>query len=144
MELLGQDAFGTWLWSRPSDRGPGADYDSFLTLVPLDRWWTATWIRHRGAENKLWFDITTPAVWHSAHLVTIVDLEIDVQRFPDGTIEVLDEEEFAERADEWGYPPEVIDAATESAESIVASLRKGDEPFDRVAATWLRTAMSSV
>src|SRR6266550_1666163 len=60
MEVLGSDAFGHWLWSPPSERPPGADYDSFMTLVATDRWWTATWIRHQGGENKLWVDITTP------------------------------------------------------------------------------------
>jgi len=40
-----------------------------------------------------------------------IDLDIDVVVWPDGTVEVLDRDDFEVNSVEFGYPPEVIEKA---------------------------------
>ncbi len=139
MRLLGKDDHGTWLWSPPQPRQL-AGYDSFMTLVPRHDWWTATWIFQGALREKIWVDIATPAVWRTPRQVTAIDLEIDVQLLPDGIVEVLDEDEFAQRAVEWRYPADIRAAAPDGARRVAKALRERDEPFFAVGDRWLQAA----
>jgi hypothetical protein len=140
LTLLGEDPHGRWLWCPRGGAPAGADYDSFLTLVPHESWWTATWIFRDDARLKIWVDITTPAVWRTPAHVQTVDLDIDVQLLPDGTVEVLDEDEFAEHAVAWAYPSVVRSAAPAAARFIARALRDLAEPFSTPGERWLALA----
>jgi hypothetical protein len=143
MNVLGEDDHGTWLWSSPRPRQVSADYDSFMTLVPHQDCWTATWIFDGLTRNKIWVDITTPPEWRTPTHVTTIDLDIDVQLLSDGRVEVLDEDEFAERAIEWGYPPEIQTTAPAVAQQVAKLLRDGGEPFSATGDAWLSAARTS-
>jgi hypothetical protein len=140
LHLIGEDAHGRWLWCPRGSAPSGVDYDSFLTLVPHERWWTATWIFQEQRRLKIWVDITTPAEWPTPDRVTVVDLDIDVQLLPDGAVEVLDEDEFAEHEVAWNYPADVRAAAPAAAQAVARLLRAGGEPFSSVGDTWLEEA----
>jgi hypothetical protein len=129
LQVVADDRYGLWAWSEPQTRDQGADYDAYLKLIPAYDWWVATWILNRGELIKLYIDVTTPAKWVTPDHVTMVDLEVDVHRLPDGTVEVLDEEEFAERSLEWQYPSLFVEVVPRVGQLLAARLIAGDEPF---------------
>lgn len=105
LPVVADDRFGLWLWSEPQPRDEHTDYDAYLKLIPAYDWWAATWILSRGQLLKLYIDVTTPATWVTPDHVTMVDLEVDVHRLADGSVDILDEDEFRQRCVEWAYPP---------------------------------------
>ena len=134
MRRLGEDRHGVWIGSpaptllRKGD-GPLVTLPhASIALFPPDAWWTAAF-NAPPASTEIYCDITTRATWPSADEVTMIDLDLDVCRRRDGTIELLDEDEFAEHQVAYGYPDEVISAAQRSARWLQAALRDGSEPF---------------
>jgi protein associated with RNAse G/E len=55
-----------------------------------------------------------------------IDLDLDVEVFEDGRVELVDEDEFEEHQRRFGYPAEVIEGARRSAELA----RSNRFPFD--------------
>jgi uncharacterized protein len=134
MQLLGEDEHGVWSGAAaPSTmrRGDGAEVvfdQAQIMLFPRDAWWTAAFI-DAPSPTEIYCDITTPVQWPSANEVTMIDLDLDVRRRRDGSIELLDSEEFAEHQVKYGYPADVIGEARRSAAWLQAALADGREPF---------------
>jgi protein associated with RNAse G/E len=80
--------------------------------------------------------VTTAPVRH-ARAVEAVDLDLDVIRLRDGSVRVLDEDEFADHQVRYRYPAEVIERAQGSCDDLVRRITAGEEPFVRTAAAWL-------
>jgi protein associated with RNAse G/E len=68
--------------------------------------------------------------------VTAVDLDLDIRRLRDGTVRVMDEDEFAAHQVHYGYPPQVVATAQATCEWIVANITT-TEPFLTVYKTYL-------
>jgi protein associated with RNAse G/E len=81
-------------------------------------------------------DVTTKPIRH-AEVIHAVDLDLDVVRLRDGTVTVLDEDEFAEHQLLYDYPAEVIAQARATTDDLVARITAGIEPFATVGAAWL-------
>lgn len=64
--------------------------------------------------------------------VSFVDLDLDIRFWPDGRIEVLDEDEFADHARQFNYPPEVQRRARAVLDQLVARWHDRTPPFDRL------------
>ncbi len=144
MERLGRDDHGTWLGARPPvtvTAGPRAPFDmpqAFVTVVPDDRWWIASFYAPENAEIDIYVDIATPAVWLSETHVTSVDLDLDVVRWRiDGRIEIADEDELEEHTALYGYPNDIVQRARETAAEIVDGISARSEPFGDVGWAWL-------
>lgn len=144
---LGDDEHGTWLWGpagRTIHKGTGESFvteQDALILVPPGAWWQpAWWIGH--AELDLYVNINTPAERDGDSIVT-VDLDLDVVRWVDGRVEVIDRDEFEAHQTRYGYPPGIVaaaEAATAEAYDLVAGRRP---PFDGEAARrWVARARS--
>ncbi|MGI8868139.1 MAG: DUF402 domain-containing protein [Mycobacteriales bacterium] len=127
LEVIGNDGFGTWLY-RPRD----AMLDrAGLVLLPRERWWTSWWwIGRENDPTRRWIsvDICTPPVladdgWHYD------DLEIDLVRLSDGSILVLDEDEFEDACHSVPYPQEVATAARRTRDEMHLMLENDAEPF---------------
>ena len=71
-------------------------------------------------------------------VVSAIDLDLDVVRLRDGTVQVLDEDEFAEHQVRYSYPAEVVAQARATTGYLVARLTDGKEPFATVGSTWLQ------
>ncbi|MGA9596202.1 MAG: DUF402 domain-containing protein [Acidimicrobiia bacterium] len=144
MNRLGEDEYGLWLWSPPGtemQRGDEPVQKSpavNVKLIPEDKWWTAIWSHERRID--LYVDIITPPVWQGA-TVTMVDLDLDVMRLADGTVEVLDEDEFVRHRAEMEYPPRLVDTARAATARIAIAVESGHEPFGDVGAAWMRKAV---
>lgn len=61
--------------------------------------------------------------------VSFVDLDLDVQIWPDGRTDLLDVDEFDAHKVQFGYPAAVQRAAQEAVEGVLALWRAGAEPF---------------
>ena len=135
--VLGEDEHGLWLELRtggPVYRGDKVLFHGKrggLMLVPPDAGWLA-WFPASGSFD-LYVDIVTPPVV-TADRVSMVDLDLDVIRWADGRIELVDVDEFEAHQVELGYPAEVIEEAARQAEAVLDAVRRGDEPFAGIAA----------
>ena len=143
LEPLGQDQFGWWFFGRKGitqQRGaepPIVLSHDFVLLMPAAGCWTACF----NAENALeiYVDVTTrPALDEGT--VRAVDLDLDVVRWRDGRVEVLDEDEFAEHQVQLGYPAELISQARQTCDWLVEAVSSRTEPFGQVGAGWLARA----
>ncbi|MCD6640764.1 MAG: DUF402 domain-containing protein [Nocardioides sp.] len=154
---LGEDDHGRWIGfpAGTHNARPGFAFDSevdCVTLVPHDGWFLATF-HAPGIWCDLYVDMATPAVWRG-DLLTSTDLDLDVIRMaptppvasplapqnakaPWGEVFVDDEDEFAEHTTLFGYPPEVVTAARNSADAVLAAARDRTPPFDGAHQPWL-------
>jgi uncharacterized protein len=145
--LLGEDEHGAWLWGpkgRTVRRGEApaftTEQDS-LFLVPPGAWWSlAWWLEHE--EVVLYVNMQTPAVWDGDRLTT-VDIDLDVIRFTDGRVEVVDRDEFELHQVRYGYPQDLV-VTTERVTAEVFDLMVANAPpFDgAVAREWAERARS--
>jgi hypothetical protein len=94
-----------------------------------------------GDQIATYVDISTVPEWRDGE-VTMVDLDLDVIRFADGSVVVDDEDEFAEHRVALGYPPEIVALAERSCAERLAEVRAGVAPYGDVGAAWLRRVSS--
>lgn len=144
MRQLGEDDHGLWLWSPPGsamqrgDEPPKSTPSTNIKLIPADKWWTAIW-RWNGAHD-LYVDIITPPRWIGSR-VTMVDIDLDLVRWNDGTVEVLDEDEFEAHQRKYGYPDRLIDTARATTARLAIAVEARHEPFGEVGETWMKRAV---
>jgi uncharacterized protein len=111
-------------------------FTRLVVLVPADGWWIANWNGPGETDISVYVDVTSkPSV--QPDVVSAIDLDLDVVRLRDGTIRVLDEDEFAEHQVRYSYPAEVIEQARATTDDLVAWLTAGTEPFAAVGSAWL-------
>ena len=144
---LGDNADGTWLWApRGSPTldvvlGPGALECDFLILVPPDAWWAATWM-FGWKDIDLYVDLCTPVDWPDPGRLRLVDLDLDVVRRVDGTVELWDEDEFAAHSRQLAYPSHVVERCETDARELLRRVREYDSPFGSAPERWLSRARS--
>jgi len=141
MHHLGDDVHGSWLWG-PAGRTIERDGETMfvtefdvVTLISPGAWWTLSWwLGH--PEVTLYVNIDTPAIWDDDRVVT-VDLDLDVIRFTDGRVAVVDEDEFALHQQRYAYPRELIAAAEAATATALELASRSEPPFDGdAAAQW--------
>jgi hypothetical protein len=139
--LLGEDEHGVWLHvpshtiakrgaepARPIGVG-------FVSLVPVTSWWIVEfYVNH--PFHEVYVNIGTPPK-RVGDSITQVDLDLDVVRKPDGTVVVLDEDEFVENQVRYGYPEGLICDARAAADAAVDRLRQREEPFGTASVRWI-------
>lgn len=142
MEPLGGDRYGQWLGARAGillQRGledPIVQPHDFVTLVPASGSWIASFNGPGETDIAVYIDVTTePSI--QAETVSAVDLDLDVVLLRDGTVRVLDEDEFAAHQVLYQYPAEVIEQARATADDLVVRLTTGAEPFTSAGVAWL-------
>lgn len=147
MVLLGEDEHGVWLGApsgtivQKGDDPPIAWAHPFVQLVPRSGWFAM--IRNVDpVRYELYVDVTAGARL-SPGRVEMVDLDLDVVRVVDGTVEVLDEDEFLEHRRTLGYPAWMADRARATAAEITMAVEAHREPFGSAADPWV-AALSSL
>jgi hypothetical protein len=139
---LGADGLGEWLgFPRGThNHRPGMEFDSevdSVTLIPRRGANLATF-HAPGIWCSLYIDVTTPPEWDD-DVVRCVDLDLDIVRRSDGELYLDDEDEFEAHQLEYGYPPEIIALAEESADWVYSAVAAGEPPYDGSAERWLGT-----
>lgn len=109
-----------------------------VKVIPEGKWWTAIWAWER--PHDVYVDIITPPQW-SGSTVTMVDIDLDVVRWADGRVEVLDEDEFAEHRVKYAYPERLADTARATTAQIAVAVEAAHEPFGDVGKNWMAEAL---
>lgn len=146
LRLLGEDAHGIWLgagrgvgYEHPTKPYDAASAPVHVVLVPRDDWYVATFNATPGGRSRtveVYVDITTPATVAEGEIFAL-DLDLDVIRRTGGTVEIDDEDEFADHQVSMAYPARVVAAAREAADRVAALVRDGAAPFDGAHERWL-------
>jgi hypothetical protein len=140
---MGRDDHGTWLGLPPPTRyvgpkGPGVWHHAFVICVPDGEWWIASFNDERDPERvELYVDMTTPPERTNDSAVACVDLDLDVARYYDGRVELLDEDDFEKHRAEMDYPDDVVKMAWETGQWVLEAVRARREPFGDVGREWL-------
>jgi hypothetical protein len=138
---LGEDDHGVWVGCPAGTVGqrgtePPVTWDTaYVVCFPREAWWTALF-NAPPRWTELYCDISTVPEWRGDE-VTMVDLDLDVLRRRDGTVEVVDEDEFAEHQVRYGYSRSVIERAQESCDRLAKAAGDGTEPFATAFRPWL-------
>ena len=138
--LLGEDEFGTWLGANPGARiqrghEPPMRTRGFVQLIPDDTY-SLIYRGMRAGSERYYVDIITKPVWHGEQRVEMFDLDLDVTRHGNGSVEVLDEDEFDDHRERFGYPPWMIDVARTTTARIFLAVQAGDPPFGTHPDSW--------
>lgn len=142
---LGADEFGDWLGFPKGTHyaRPGYEFDAdFVAVSLVPRTDAAHFAGFNGESDRvppIYIDITTPIEWtgNDGNIVSMIDLDLDIIRRRDGTVYVDDEDEFEEHQVSYGYPPEIITLAEESAERVYAAVAAKTAPYDGTHQRWL-------
>jgi protein associated with RNAse G/E len=148
MGYLGEDEHGVWVGTGPGNtmrKGDGPVVPiphPNIGVLPRDGWWTG-WFNGEPERVDIYCDITTPPQWPTPGEVTMIDLDLDVcRRREDGSVHLLDEDEFETHQRLYAYPQEVIASAAQTAAFLHEAISQGAEPFSKVYRSWF-TRLSS-
>ncbi len=144
VQRLGEDEHGVWLYAPPgtvAQRGhdqPREIETGFVIAVPKAEHWIAEfyWDHPR---HSVYVNIGSIPEWDGDRM-TQIDLDLDVVRNLDGSVEVLDEDEFADHQVRYEYPDDLIAATRAATDRAVELVSAGLEPFGVAATRWLRAA----
>ena len=96
----------------------------------FDRWYNVFRFHEPdGAFRNYYCNICMPARIQDS-ILQYVDLDIDIVVDHAGRIEILDEEEFAENAERFGYSPAVHTKLSEAVAELTVLIELGKFPFD--------------
>lgn len=144
VHLLGEDDHGVWVHlplGQPVWRGAAIHHRSAteaVIAVSRSGGWQA-WFLESGPFD-LYVDIVTN-VEITDDRITMVDLDFDVIRYPDGRVVIDDADEFERNRVELAYPDDVVAFARAEVSRVFAAVQRSAPPFDRVAArSWLDAA----
>jgi hypothetical protein len=143
LRRLGEDEHGLWLgWGRNHRMARGAEPpitldEAFVQLIRREDWWCGSF-NAAPRNTEVYCDITTVAAWTAPDEISLIDLDLDVLRFRDGTPPLIDDEdEFLEHQVRYSYPPEVIASARTTADKLLAAVQADEEPFKSGYQRWL-------
>jgi hypothetical protein len=141
---LGDDEYGVWLYApagtaaRRGMEPPLELRHGFVVCVPEGDWWIAEFYWDHP-WHEIYVNVGTPPRWEGDRM-TQVDLDLDVVRKVDGSVAVLDEDEFAEHQIVYDYPDDLIRSARSATRRAVELLTHPQEPFDSVSQRWIQVA----
>ena len=93
-----------------------------------DRWYNIiSMIRKSGIYY--YCNVATPSIYDGEALKNI-DLDLDVKVFPNGDIELLDQDEFELHQKQMQYDPDIIYLADQAAKQLIDHVKKNQYPFN--------------
>ncbi len=141
MVRLGEDEHGVWVGLRSGGtvqrgREPALQHPHDLLSVIADDAWFIPIFSPADPRFAVYVDICTPPVWCSEARVEAFDLDLDVAVDPDGTVSVLDEDEFDDHRVRYSYPDELVVGARAATEFVLRAVEGRLGPFNGVADEW--------
>ena len=102
----------------------------WLTYNYLDRWYSVSAVYSATGDFRYYYcDIQTPAELKDGR-IDCVDLDLDVVVRADGSVRLLDEDEFELHQREMNYPAELIARARQAVDEVQEALAAKEPPFD--------------
>lgn len=141
MLYLGEDHLGTWLGAplgttiQRGSEPPMSWNRPFIQLIQPNRPWIPIWNLDPD-RTAIYVDITTVPVRPAPDRYETIDLDLDVVQLVDGSIQILDEDEFEEHRSSLGYPDWMIDQARTSTAEVAAAIEALRTPFDGSHLPW--------
>lgn len=141
VQRLGRDEHGVWLYAPPetmAQRGresPRSLATGFVILVPEKEWFIAEFYWDHP-WHSVYVNIGTIPVWEGNRMRQI-DLDLDVARKLDGSVVVLDEDEFRDHSVRYTYPDHVIASTRAATDRAVELVTSRIEPFGTASHRWL-------
>ena len=89
-----------------------------------------------GSIRNYYFNISMPYSFESGQL-DFIDMDIDVIVWPDGTLQVVDLDEFEKNKVKYQFPENVVATAKQTLGEITRSIRDGVHPFKQVQSSHL-------
>lgn len=104
--------------------------DTAIEIYFLDRWYNVWHMREHTTYPNLWYaNVAKPAEFDGETL-SWVDLDLDVRCYLDGSLAILDEDEFEQNRVAMSYPRDVVEEALEAQNEILMLGQIGAFPFD--------------
>lgn len=143
--VLSEDVYGLWFYSPAGSIYQGNTGDTIVEmevgqgnrdaglavvqLIPHSAWWIASW----WSDPRPWIsvEICTPPTLIDGEW-NFIDLELDPHAYPEGRVEVHDEEEFEAARRSGLISPAEETSARAAAAQVERALREMREPFGRV------------
>lgn len=144
LRMLGEDEHGVWLGGPAGSivqrgREPAKEWPvPFVQRIAPGRWWTLIYNGEAASNFRIYVDVVTQPCWVNESRVEMIDLDLDVVLGLDGSVKVLDEDEFEEHRVRFQYPPALVDRARSTAADVAIKLARRQEPFANSGATWLQ------
>jgi uncharacterized protein len=153
---LGSDAHGDWVGqprgarsSRPAVSATRGAVELLtdtanVSLIPASGDWDATLYPPEHPEGtRVYIDLGADIRWSAPGLLTGIDMDLDVVRDARGTW-IDDEDEFAEHAAAWDYPPELLRTLPAIAAELVDRVAAATPPFDEATRLHWMAVLESV
>ena len=104
--------------------------DNAVEIYFTDRWYNVWHFKEHTTYPNLWYaNVALPARLDGDTLCW-VDLDIDIRCYLDGSLRVLDEDEFARNRVEMSYPDEVVNRAIAARDEMLRLAKDSAFPFD--------------
>lgn len=139
-ERIGEDYHGVWLFvdaatvmQRGTEQPRPAGIDMVILVPNTDPWMVEFYRDH--PTDAVYVNIGSVPEWEES-MVTQIDLDLDVIRKTDGTVVIVDEDEFAEHQVALAYPPAIVQLARQASDRAARLLEEGNEPFAAAADQW--------
>lgn len=95
-----------------------------------DRWYNVFNFREPdGTPKAIYTNIAMPATFDGS-VIDYIDLDIDVIRWPNGRVEVLDRDDFERNSIKYGYRDEVKEAAENALTELLGLIDRREFPFN--------------
>lgn len=112
-----------------------ADGRKWITKEPAvcffypDRWYNVICMIRKGGVHY-YCNIASPSLVDEEAIKNI-DYDLDVKLFPDGRIEILDEDEYEQHGREMGYSEPLKHAIEKGLDELIGKIRKKESPFNQ-------------
>jgi protein associated with RNAse G/E len=97
------------------------------------RWWNviAGYDAGTGALRGYYCNVAKTPRWQiePAPVIAYTDLDLDIVVFPDGRIELHDEDEFVRYAAQFHYPARTVERARRTVDELTARIERRAHPF---------------
>jgi uncharacterized protein len=104
--------------------------DGLLEYYFKQKWYNVWHICEQNSGiNHIYANITMPATLQD-NVLTWIDLDLDLRVHLDGSLELLDEDEFVENSVRFAYPPSVIEQARAAVDELTVCYQQQRFPFN--------------
>lgn len=104
--------------------------DNAVEIYFTDRWYNVWHLREHTTYPNLWYaNIAMPAGFDGKTL-RWVDLDLDIRCYLDGSLRVLDQDEFDQNRVGMGYTSEVVEHALAARDEVLQLGKSGIFPFN--------------